>query len=158
MDVKMPVMDGAAAVPEIAWRSRDKGYKSYVPYQHRRPQAGDGKDVNEGILRRIRRAGLFAEDGRILNRFERKDLRFSLHEGESRWSLWSTMNTTFGDHDRSKSARPVSIRRSSLQRERSEGRRTNYHPDLILMDIHMPGESGTDAALEIKQDPAHERY
>ena len=27
------------------------------------------------------------------------------------------------------------------------------HPDLILMDIHMPGESGTDAALEIKQDP-----
>jgi two-component system, OmpR family, alkaline phosphatase synthesis response regulator PhoP len=26
-------------------------------------------------------------------------------------------------------------------------------PDLILMDIHMPGESGTDAALEIKQDP-----
>lgn len=27
------------------------------------------------------------------------------------------------------------------------------HPDLILMDIHMPGGSGTDAALEIKQDP-----
>jgi CheY-like chemotaxis protein len=28
-------------------------------------------------------------------------------------------------------------------------------PDLILMDIHMPGgESGTDAALEIKQNPA----
>lgn len=27
------------------------------------------------------------------------------------------------------------------------------HPDLILMDIHMPGESGTDAALAIKQDP-----
>jgi CheY-like chemotaxis protein len=26
-------------------------------------------------------------------------------------------------------------------------------PDLILMDIHMPGESGTDAALEIKQNP-----
>jgi CheY-like chemotaxis protein len=26
-------------------------------------------------------------------------------------------------------------------------------PDLILMDIHMPGGSGTDAALEIKQDP-----
>ena len=26
-------------------------------------------------------------------------------------------------------------------------------PDLILMDIHMPGESGTDAALAIKQDP-----
>jgi CheY-like chemotaxis protein len=26
-------------------------------------------------------------------------------------------------------------------------------PDLILMDIHMPGESGTDAALEIKQMP-----
>lgn len=28
------------------------------------------------------------------------------------------------------------------------------HPDLILMDIHMPGQSGTDAALVIKQDPA----
>ena len=27
-------------------------------------------------------------------------------------------------------------------------------PDLILMDIHMPGETGTDAALEIKQNPA----
>jgi adenylate cyclase len=27
-------------------------------------------------------------------------------------------------------------------------------PDLILMDISMPGETGTDAALEIKQDPA----
>jgi CheY-like chemotaxis protein len=27
------------------------------------------------------------------------------------------------------------------------------HPDLVLMDIHMPGESGTDAALEIKQNP-----
>lgn len=27
------------------------------------------------------------------------------------------------------------------------------HPDLILMDIRMPGESGTDAALEIKQLP-----
>jgi CheY-like chemotaxis protein len=26
------------------------------------------------------------------------------------------------------------------------------HPDLILMDIQMPGESGTDAALEIKQN------
>lgn len=26
------------------------------------------------------------------------------------------------------------------------------HPDLVLMDIHMPGESGTDAALAIKQD------
>ncbi len=26
------------------------------------------------------------------------------------------------------------------------------HPDLILMDIHMPGETGTDAALTIKQD------
>jgi CheY-like chemotaxis protein len=28
------------------------------------------------------------------------------------------------------------------------------HPALILMDIHMPGESGTDAALAIKQDAA----
>ncbi len=27
-------------------------------------------------------------------------------------------------------------------------------PDLILMDIHMPGNTGTDAALEIKQNPA----
>lgn len=27
------------------------------------------------------------------------------------------------------------------------------HPDLILMDIYMPGQSGTDAALAIKQDP-----
>jgi CheY-like chemotaxis protein len=27
------------------------------------------------------------------------------------------------------------------------------HPDLILMDINMPGESGTDAAIEIKQFP-----
>jgi CheY-like chemotaxis protein len=27
------------------------------------------------------------------------------------------------------------------------------HPDLVLMDIYMPGGSGTDAALEIKQDP-----
>ncbi len=26
-------------------------------------------------------------------------------------------------------------------------------PDLILMDIKMPGETGTDAALRIKQDP-----
>lgn len=26
-------------------------------------------------------------------------------------------------------------------------------PDLILMDIHMPGASGTDAALAIKQNP-----
>ncbi|HEX4104362.1 MAG TPA: response regulator [Candidatus Paceibacterota bacterium] len=26
-------------------------------------------------------------------------------------------------------------------------------PDLILMDIRMPGETGTDAALAIKQDP-----
>lgn len=26
-------------------------------------------------------------------------------------------------------------------------------PDLILMDIHMPGGTGTDAALAIKQDP-----
>ncbi|HVN26062.1 MAG TPA: response regulator [Candidatus Paceibacterota bacterium] len=27
------------------------------------------------------------------------------------------------------------------------------HPDLILMDIHMPGETGTDAALSIKNHP-----
>jgi adenylate cyclase len=27
------------------------------------------------------------------------------------------------------------------------------HPDLILMDVHMPGQTGTDAALEIRQDP-----
>lgn len=27
------------------------------------------------------------------------------------------------------------------------------HPELILMDIHMPGETGTDAALTIKQHP-----
>ena len=26
-------------------------------------------------------------------------------------------------------------------------------PDLVLMDIHMPGASGTDAALEMKQNP-----
>jgi CheY-like chemotaxis protein len=32
-------------------------------------------------------------------------------------------------------------------------RALEHHPDLILMDIHMPGESGTDAALEIKQNP-----
>lgn len=28
------------------------------------------------------------------------------------------------------------------------------HPDLVLMDIHMPGETGTDAALAIKQNPS----
>jgi CheY-like chemotaxis protein len=28
------------------------------------------------------------------------------------------------------------------------------HPDLILMDINMPGATGTDAALSIKQDSA----
>jgi CheY-like chemotaxis protein len=27
-------------------------------------------------------------------------------------------------------------------------------PDIVLMDINMPGETGTDAALTIKQDPA----
>jgi len=27
-------------------------------------------------------------------------------------------------------------------------------PDLVLMDIHMPGETGTDAALTIKHNPA----
>ncbi len=27
-------------------------------------------------------------------------------------------------------------------------------PDLILMDVMMPGETGTDAAVAIKQDPA----
>ena len=26
-------------------------------------------------------------------------------------------------------------------------------PDLVLMDIHMPGETGTDAALLLKQNP-----
>ncbi|MBI4094903.1 MAG: response regulator [Candidatus Liptonbacteria bacterium] len=26
-------------------------------------------------------------------------------------------------------------------------------PDLVLMDIHMPNETGTDVALEIKQNP-----
>ena len=26
-------------------------------------------------------------------------------------------------------------------------------PDLVLMDVKMPGETGTDAALAIKQDP-----
>ncbi len=31
---------------------------------------------------------------------------------------------------------------------------TKLLPDLILMDIHMPGSTGTDAALEIKQNPA----
>lgn len=29
-----------------------------------------------------------------------------------------------------------------------------YMPDLTLMDIHMPGATGTDAALMIKQNPA----
>ena len=28
------------------------------------------------------------------------------------------------------------------------------HPDMILMDIKMPGATGTDAALAIKQNPA----
>ncbi len=30
---------------------------------------------------------------------------------------------------------------------------TKLKPDLVLMDIHMPGETGTDAALAIKQNP-----
>ena len=30
----------------------------------------------------------------------------------------------------------------------------NCIPNIILMDIRMPGDSGTDAALEIKQNPA----
>lgn len=30
---------------------------------------------------------------------------------------------------------------------------TKLRPDLVLMDIHMPGETGTDAALVIKQNP-----
>lgn len=30
---------------------------------------------------------------------------------------------------------------------------TDLTPDLILMDIHMPNETGTDIALEIKQNP-----
>lgn len=29
-----------------------------------------------------------------------------------------------------------------------------FQPDLILMDVMMPGETGTDAAIAIKQDPA----
>lgn len=28
-----------------------------------------------------------------------------------------------------------------------------FLPDLVLMDIHMPGSTGTDAALAIKQNP-----
>ena len=33
-------------------------------------------------------------------------------------------------------------------------RRTEeLQPDLILMDIHMPGSTGTDAALAVKQNP-----
>ena len=31
---------------------------------------------------------------------------------------------------------------------------TKLMPDLVLMDIHMPGATGTDAALTIKQNPA----
>jgi CheY-like chemotaxis protein len=31
---------------------------------------------------------------------------------------------------------------------------TKLRPDLVLMDVHMPGESGTDAALALKQNPA----
>ena len=30
---------------------------------------------------------------------------------------------------------------------------TNLHPDLILMDINMPGESGTEAVLDLMQNP-----
>ena len=30
---------------------------------------------------------------------------------------------------------------------------TKLKPDLVLMDIHMPGETGTDAALTIKHNP-----
>ena len=30
---------------------------------------------------------------------------------------------------------------------------TKIRPDLVLMDIHMPGETGTDAALALKQNP-----
>lgn len=33
------------------------------------------------------------------------------------------------------------------------GQAEKLMPDLILMDIKMPGESGTDAALAIKQNP-----
>jgi len=32
----------------------------------------------------------------------------------------------------------------------------DYIPDLILMDINMPGESGTEVAMAIKQDPKTE--
>lgn len=38
-------------------------------------------------------------------------------------------------------------------KEAIEAART-LRPDLILMDIHMPNVTGTDAALTIKQDPA----
>lgn len=29
----------------------------------------------------------------------------------------------------------------------------NLHPDLILMDINMPGEGGTEAILDLKKNP-----
>ncbi len=29
----------------------------------------------------------------------------------------------------------------------------NLHPDLILMDIDMPGETGTEAVLDLKKNP-----
>ncbi len=37
--------------------------------------------------------------------------------------------------------------------EESLAQAGNLMPDLILMDIRMPGASGTDAALAIKQNP-----
>ena len=30
---------------------------------------------------------------------------------------------------------------------------TNLHPDLILMDINMPGENGTEAVLDLEKNP-----
>lgn len=33
------------------------------------------------------------------------------------------------------------------------GKAVALEPDLVLMDIHMPGKTGTDTALALKQDP-----
>lgn len=44
---------------------------------------------------------------------------------------------------------------TALARDGKEGisQAAKLMPDLILMDIHMPGETGTDVALTIKQNP-----